>query len=651
MLMIALCIEFAACWLVQNFEIKQPGVQKVNTTRQTNSRGQAITTFFDIAILDARSDQLLWSLAGTPPGHMVLVGDHTMVNVWSGYVEGIDLDDALATPMDDRKRRSHLFQPFKCEFSGFIDGRMPKRMVHAIPGTDRFVVQAFTDSTMATQKAFVFEARSHSIQLIGEWNCGPGSVVVLPNGSILSPTISDTAVELRDSKDLQLVKSMPIPAGMGAWSMAHPRNDLFDVMAPKTKIVKVYRLDDFSIVPGIDVGLFLGAPQEFGSDRRYHILAGNTLSRAERLVVYDSIARRVAYDAYAPVGIEEAKVQDGQLILKSYAAGLTTTQADLQTGKVQIERPFLWIIVGMAILLPLSFVWMLIWIRYFPVSPRWLPFNIFFVALLFLLPLEWRLGNAAVYIFSPSFIGRPPAEFSYATLLALSYCLAMVAAFSNRRVLIRSLPLVLFVAFCFAFIHYFKSIDFVQSSPFSYEVKRMRVWMTFTLVAVIAMGFARMLGYGLKLSTAEALDSSGKGTETFKSSAGARIHLADIFWMTSAFAVAVTTFGTQVDLLIAREAIVAVLLSTARLLLIASIGLLALIPSERWARRTSVCAVALGIYCLLDIFVHVALAHYNQFVWYAIATFIRYPLALGLLVFACCSMMRNSGYRWAKLPV
>ncbi len=139
MLLIAIGLVAVSCWLGQEFRIDQPGVTVTRFARQPNSRGESFHWFLDLNVFDTRSQELLWRVK-TPGPYQHLVGDHYLVGFRSGRVEVIDIDDARAAPIDDRKFRQFEFASFGVDVPGLTPADTHS-IFHAIPNSHRFILQ------------------------------------------------------------------------------------------------------------------------------------------------------------------------------------------------------------------------------------------------------------------------------------------------------------------------------------------------------------------------------------------------------------------------------------------------------------------------------------------------------------------------------
>ena len=647
MLLAATGLVAVSCWLGREFRIDEPGVQMVRMSRQVNTRGESIGHFFGLSVYDTRRNKLLWA-APTPGNFQHLVGDHFLVDFRSGRLEAIDIDDALAVPVDERKVRHAQFESFGVDLPGLMPSHT-RTVFHAIPGSNRFVVQLrdgpdffvlpsvpSPPSTLST--AYVFEIESRSIKLLTSWSCQRADLTVMPDGRVLSVAPNGKEIEFRSASDFQIEKRQAFPVGLNDWQDITVRNHLFSHRDQLTGATRVRRLDDFAEVPGLNFPFVRSSQPELPEDQRYHLLSDGSLFRSRRLVVYDTTAQRLAFDSGPARGFRSADVLDGQLRLTSLAFGLTRRCFDLQNGQcVRVERPFLSIVVALPIVLLAALAWLIVWITKFPSSTRLVPLNILLVAGLFMTPLVWRAGRWGF----GSGILRPTVEYSLSVVLALFFCLAMVAAFSQWRMLLRCIPFLLGLTALFAFVQYAKLIDIDQAVPNSQAVVNLRIWITCAVLSALILGAVRCLRWGIVSINAPQTAHVER----------AHIYLLDIFLLTAAVAGALTVFVAQVDLLISPLGAAFVLARSAMFAVVACLGLLALVENDRVYRIATVLSLVVALCGIVDIVVHVSCADRAAELWYRIASDCRYPTFLALAVFAFCSMMRMAGMRLKKLVV
>ena len=642
MLLAATGLVAVSCWLGTEFRIDEPGVQIARIPRIPNSRGESIRGALGLTVYDTRSEKLFWRV-DTTGQFQFLVGDHYMVGLRSGRIEVIDIDDALAAPIDERKVRHFEFESFGIDVRG-LNPAQTESSIHAIPGGNRFILQMRSEQDSSPRRfvfnplstAYLYEIESRSIRLLTSWPCQKADVAVLPDGRVLSVAPRGGVVELRSPHDFQIESQRAFPVGLNDWQAIIVRNHLFSYLDENTGFTCVCRLDDFSELAELKFPLVRKSATEIGEDRRFHILSDGTLPKSRRLVVYDTTSRRIAFDSGAANGFRSADVRDGQLRLTNLAFGLTTLYYDLQSGQcVRVERPFLWIIVAMPVVLLAGLAWLSVWITKLPCSTRLIPWNIALVATMFLTPLVWRTGRWGFAHATP----RPTIEFSLSVVLALSFCLALFAAFGRWRWLLRVMPFLMGLAALFAYVHYFKLVDFNRDNPYSPAVLSLRIWITFSILSALTLGALRMAGCGI-VNSKMSQPVDGRG---------AHIHLLDIFLMTAVVASMLTVFVAHVDLLISPTGAAFVLASSAMLTVVACLGLLALVENSRLHRLANILAILVALMGIVEIVVHVSCAHRASELWYRMASDCRYPIFTALCVFAFCSIMRSADLRLKRV--
>ncbi len=641
MLLAALVLACVGIWMGQTFKPAQINRPSIEAQQQPNSRGEWISGSFGVQVYDARSGELVWAAPIDEP-FPYLVGDHYLVGIRTGKLEAIDLDSALATPIDQDKRRHHRFEKLSGTFDGFLPSQNTLHVpIKAIPGGNRFLLHVFTDSNMTVSTVVAFEIQAQSIVELSRWTSGPinSNVAITPGGLIVSPTANDQGVEVREPTKFELLRTMPLPTGMISWTQGRPHNDLLSVLNFQSKITRVYRLEDLSFVMETDASPHT-ISQEFGDDRRYHLFTGGQSAKG-RLLVYDAVDKRIAHDSQSAG--ENMAIRDGQLIVQSATCGLTRKFIDLKSGQVRVERPYLWIVIGLPILLLAALAWLVRWIAGFSAAAEYLPLNIAWVSLLFVAPLQWRIAQTRMTIFPGRFMSDSTIPYVFAVVLAIFFCLVMLAAFSKARLATRCLPLFLAIALLYTFIYIFNSIDFEAATPFEPEVKSLRTWMMFTLVSAICLGGARMLGQRVTLDVvSDSNDAAARPPRSQLLFSG--IRLADIFLLTTVLAACMTLFGPQIDLLLATEAGMQVFGQSCLLVAAASLGLVALAPSQTTYVIATRIALALAVILIFDIASFVGFRRTSR-IW-GLLILVRYPVFLSLCVFTFCSMMRQAGYRW-----
>ncbi len=624
-----------ATWLCISYSLDKPWIQRLNMARQRNSRGQIVQLFFDIRVMDAKSGELLWS-AEKPPVS-ALVGEHYLVGCDQGKIVAIDLDDALSAPTipgSRDKRKDIQFQRFELlipEITLSLN-RQPREM--AIPNTNRFLVLLPDSDPRKAATAYAVEIQDRTLKLMAQWTCHNRGLFVLPNGQINSLQPGKGAMEIRSPDDFHVERTVKVPAGfLGADFQV--RNDLFSFSDPKTSVAKVGSLQDLAILPGLDIGLCSEAPPEFGSDRRYHVLSDGRLRHSRRLVVYDSEKRAVVYDSGPGLGWKAVQIKEGCLHLTSLLWGYTTEVIDLASGQtVSIARPYRWILLCMPCVLMAALVWLQVWTTRVPVTAWNLPANILFVAALFMTPLIYREGRAGFHIFGY----YPGVRFTLSMVLVLYFGLALYAAMGRGRVLLRLVPILLCLSAMLFVFDGLKLIDFTRAAAQRDAVLAFRVWITFGVFSLVMLYVLSYLGLrfdaldrtDVRLAQAEA---SSKGR--------ARVHLLDLFVLTTSVALAIKMFGPVLDVLIDPQYAWYVVQQAGQYVAAAAFGLLALVRSQRLYKIIAPCVFVVALSAIVDIVVHLAMEKYRLQWWYRAADEARYVIFVGLASFAMCSMIRR----------
>lgn len=368
MLLAAMILLAISCWLGRSFAIDPPWTQIARASRQTNLRGESIAIFFALAVFDSRTGEHRWT-SDIPGACNRLVAEHYLAGVREGKIEAVDLDDALAVPITVQgrtKMRDVEWQPFELNVPDLHNAYPNHADVLAIPGTNCFLVHNPGASPYGPATVYAVEIESRSLRLLAQWTCANKGLFVLPSGQVNSVKPDGSVVEVRWAKYFAIERTLPFPAGVRSWQV-ETRNSLLSYPDPKTQVSRVCRLDDFSPIPELNIPLLRSNYQEVGDDRKYHILSDQHLRASRRLVVYDSVDRQIVYDSGPALGYKHAEIRDAQLRLSTTVLGLTTRIIDLQSGQVvRIERPYLWIITAMPLVLLAALVWLMTWIAKIP---------------------------------------------------------------------------------------------------------------------------------------------------------------------------------------------------------------------------------------------------------------------------------------------
>ncbi len=649
MLTLAVGLVAVACILGREFKIDKPWVQELYPWRIPNSRGEAVSSFWDILkVYDTRSGKLLW-WAKTPGYFEYLVGDHYLVRLLDQKVESVDIDEAATVPDEPGEScfRPVEFQLRTLEISDFKVAVHVRPQLTSLPESNRFLIHS-PDESRKFARVYACEVDSQGVRLVDQWQCDIGGLFVTPRGQINTVLPDRSAIEVRWSTDFKITGTIPFAAGIAA-SEIDSHNDLLSYADPVTTMPRVLRVDDFSPIPELDLPLCLSPsiPAQTGSDRRYHILSDRALAVSKRLVVYDSIARRSVYDAPAD-GFKAVKIEDGKLTLSTLKFGLTESVYDLISGRlIETRRPFLWIIVSMAGVLLGGLIWLVSWIARVPVPARLIPLNILLISMLFMWPLIWRTGREGFAAFQ----GHPTIDFSHMVVLANFFCLAIFAALGSGRMLLRLVPLLISISMLWYAIIHFVQINLEDFGSRGHQQVSFRIWITFTVFAFGALYAMRYLGWRLaKLPSLQSHSSLQTNQADAKRTAEQpNVYLIDCFILTASVALAIKVAGPQVDLLLQDEMKEFVLGRSLLLVGMAMLGLVALVPSPRVFRAATILAVVVAVLGIADIVLHVSLEIYKNKAWYRLANEVRYPVFLSLAAFACCSIMRRAGIRWVAI--
>ena len=591
LLLNAALLEVWACSLTQWFGAHPTDIQRIRTSVQTNSRGQAVRSFLSLSVSDASTGRLLWT-ADTPPGFNTLVADHYLIGIEAGRVLAIDIDDALSVPINPgnaQLKRPVKFQPFAVPFVGFTRSVAPLSIrVVAVPGTNRFLIHEPT-RTEATIHAFEIEGRT--IRHLTSWDCDTLPPHALPNGQINSVKPDGSAMEARSPTDFEVIRTMPMPAWLTSWGSLKLHNYMYSFGSSKSPTVQVGLLEDLEPIPNLNIALGRYPEDEMVEDRRYHILSDDALWACPRLLVYDALDRKVAFDSGPVNGYSAAKIIDGHLRLSQNKLGQTTQVIDLSTGKlVRTERPYLWIMVSMPLLLLASLIWLCNWIKRVH-GPRWTwPVNILFLTALFTTPLLIRTARRPLILLGIF----PSANYCLAAVEAACFCLAIYAVFGRGRPLLRIVPILTCMSVLFALGQHFKMIEFSAGTLPGRTELSFRIWITFVVISVGILCAMRYLGWKLNRESP---------AEQPLPSDSSRVHLADLFALTAIVAFTISIMGPKLDLLVSPNDQVTVAAKSLWLAGMGVMGMFALAPRPTAYRMA---AVTLSLLALVDIVLRVS---------------------------------------------
>ena len=613
----------------------------LNQPRQTTSHGEAVSFDGRMQVVDALSDETLWYGPAMPGA--CLVDEHFMVCPQDDQTVVYDFDDYRKFPLQRRGNanwRDVALKPIASvdrNSLGIATARkIPKIFLQpslvAIPGTNRFIAQYKEVDTGGGDHAFACEVESKRIRLLSHWKFESQMLFIGANGDVFSVRPDSREVEVRSSRDFEVRRTMPLPPELWRrWIFV--RNGLISHAPLPAQTVQVYELETLSLVPSLDLPVFIHGQQEIGADRRYSMLSDRDVHKWRRLVVYDTREHKTVYDSGSPKELTGAKIIDGRLRIETAFLGKTRTWIDLQSGnQLNVEYVGAWLIIASVFAVLATMAWCACWIKFGPRSKRWVSGNIVFVGVLLLCPM---LGIEHRYLIRV-FMDSLTLDYVFAITLALSFSLILYGVCSTGRRLLKSIPILAFLIGLFLLIQQTKSVVIDPLHPEVASSLGWRIWLSFTFLTT--SGLAVLRAIGLRLTTQEQLQNSRQ--TLFKT----EIHLADVIVFILFLAGLVVLLIPYYDLVIVADRYRAsVVMQSACLAMAASFGLLSLIHYRNSQRYAIGFAIGLGIFIALGIMTVVALRPYAYQGWYHVARAMHRPLIVAMSAFVFCSLLRRAG--------
>ncbi len=494
---------------------------------------------------------------------------------YEGAIHFVDLQPILSSP---ENAKAIKLEPITQVING-LPARKSWGEAHyvlPIPRTDRFLCLTRASSGYTAR---VYELSPEGIMGIERWSCSDVPAIV-HDGKVWTFAANPDRLEVRSQEDFRLLSSLPIPdelkTELAKWSDVRHHNDLISFPGVQALAPLAYRLDDLSKVAGVNLPVvFYGSEKD--TDARYHLLANDLPGNHQRIAVYDSHSRKLAYDARPPLGLVASGIVDGQLVMVTEAMGLTVDLVDLATGQHYVRhQPFRWYVWATPAICLLALVWFVMWSRY---STAWLhPLpNIVLVALLFLTPLVWRVLTIHYW----NILWRPAVGYSLAALFAMAFAFAVLAALGTQRILLRLTGLCLWLSCVGWALRGLHNMDWQDSAGGEISVSSMLFNVSTVTVLVACLLFAlRRCGLIPPLS-AIARSPEDRARK-------AAIPMRDLFALTGGVALLFSAMTFSYAHL--REH----WLEIGGILVLSSPGLLALVRNQRVLRVAAVIHIALA---------------------------------------------------------
>ncbi len=484
-----------------------------------NSRGQRIVLRRTLEIFDDRSGRSLWS-GPMPFEFPYVVGDHYLIEAGDSEFTILDLDLLIETGVQT---------PQSTPMSGVMNlgglGTIANDL-QPIPGTNRFLYH-FRDANNAN--VTVFEIDGGQLQTITSWPTVGDSMVHQYNGMVITAAPLTAEVEVRSLEDFQLIKKLPLPAGMAAWgdstSSTAISNDLFSFAEVKTGFTRVGRLDDFTLVPELNLPVLVSVLKSVDPNEKRFVLLGEPQGKPTRVIVYDTQNRRVVVDQMVPIGCVDQRIAAGHLVFVSELLGLTVDMIDLQSGLLARRfQPFAWVVVALPAILLLALGWLIFWMRATAPWPNLAVLNIVFIAAVFVTPL---LAHVALFGLS-RILFRPSMGYCCVTLLALTLCLSLYVVYGQQRILLRTVPvwIGLAIALGLANLYVGETGRRGLAGMTGMAGAAMRLLVIVSVVSIVVLACMRSMGFGIARKSQSASLPGNKAT----------LPLRDIFVFTACIA-------------------------------------------------------------------------------------------------------------------
>ncbi len=353
----------------------------IQSLGSANSRNERFVFVNGVHIYDASSGQRLWSNQFVDQ-ESLLVGEDFVLSVGEENVSISDFSTGFKRPARMQVTIPGLFKPF----------RELGPAIQAIEGTNRFVCLV---NTKAGLNVRVYEIDHDKLREVATWPCY-GLPIVQHAGQLL--TLAIDKVEVRSLPDCQLIKTHALPPSLRDWSEIEVSGDLFRFFNPNLRRTSFGSLNDFQLIPELDLATELAVGDKPG-DTRLHVLANAKDRQVSRLAVYDSRERRIIYDSQPMRHLSKVTVWDRKLVQVHADFGLTVEVIDLATGKlVGRYQPYLWRVWAIALVAASSVGWYMLWSTLDTAWHGWMLPSHAFVLALFLPPL---LGTLSPHIRSP----------------------------------------------------------------------------------------------------------------------------------------------------------------------------------------------------------------------------------------------------------
>lgn len=601
-----------------------------------NSRGQRIVLRKQLEIFDDQSGRLLWS-GKMPFEYPKLVGDQYLIEPGIDEFTIIDLNQLIETGSVNLQ---------VTPMSGAVQLRMgsptltPVQNFHPIDGTNRFLYH-FQDATQAN--VTVFEVEAGQVRAVTSWPTVSDSQVYQYEGTVLTAAPASAEVEVRSLGDFQLIKKFPLPPGMGVWgnlaSNTVLSQSLFSYNEIKTGIARVGHLDNFTLVPDLNLSI-LATVLKTDPDEKRFVLLGDARFRTARVVVYDTQDRRVVIDRSVPRGCVDQRIAAGHLVFVSELFGLTVDMIDLQTGQLSKRyQPFAWVAWALPVILLLALGWLIVWLRVTEPWPSLAVLNILFIATLFVTP---QLAHVAMFG-AARVLFRPAMGYGCVTLLALTFCLSLYTVYGRQRILLRTVPvwIGLAVALGLANLHVSETGRMGLAGMRGMVGSAVRSLVIYSFVSIAVLATMRIMGFGIYC----------KGQPASTEPSRATIPLRDIFVFTACIAAFVAAAAPNRAFLIDPMPFFGTIVGSLLVSAPALLGLISLAPSSSIYQFMRVLALGLALTLIVEITLHISMGHWHVHIWYYLFLFFRYFVFMFLATFVCGSVLRQAGYRWCRVAV
>lgn len=584
-----------------------------------NGHGQKISMAHGIQVNDALSGDWLWR-DGSLKGYGYLVGNRYLLRQRHSVLTILDMLPVFENPSPNTRPG----EPMEVTVMGLIENANwnDPDVVQPIPDSNRFLCVS-RDIPISVS---VFEIESGQVKLIESWPYG-GGPVMQHAGKVWSSAPKSRLVEMRSLDDLKVVQRIPLPQVLGDWSNIVHRNELISFISTKTGRDYVCRLDDWAVIPELDLGLWNEAARQNAKDEHTYLLGSGFKFSMRRIVVYDSQQSRIVYDAKPPVGLIEVEINDGHLVTVTEALGLTVELIDLSTGKLSKRyTPFLWHLVGIFVLAMLGLIWLVVWC-YCSIEWQWraLP-NIAMVTGLIAFPFLWRLMAVGYW----GTLNRPDVNQLKVILFALCFMFSVYAAFGKQRLLLRISILCLWLTAVFGCVRMSGRLEIRQYFHLATEDGILRTVLVFTTFATFLMFAVRLTSLPKYFLTVSDNDEGHS----------APIAMVDIFALVASIALLLTAVEPyrQLDWTQQPEATYA----SCWIMLPALLGLTGLVRNPRVYRLLAMLHVAMGSLIVLAIVLQMAAADYHSGPWYLIRDETIQLLCVMLATFVYCTLLRSN---------